>query len=304
MSQLPLTGYDNRDAVTGNPDEEVFLYHAPTGTLVCASCNPTGARPVGVEYAKIDTTASGGLAGGDAVWKQEQGIAANIPSWTAGALHEERERYQSRFLSNTGRLYFNSHDALVPQDVNRTEDVYQYEPPGQGDCSTASSTFSPHSRGCVGLISSGTDAGESAFLDASESGGDVFFLTSAHLSPQDVDSSLDIYDAHECTTSSPCLPQPAASPPPCTTGEACKPAPTPQPGIFGSPASSTFSGPGNPPPAPTSVKPLTNTQKLAKALTACRAKYRHSKKRRSSCERTARHTFAARKATVTRRRGK
>ena len=34
---------------TGQPDQEVFLYDAAAeggaGTLVCASCNPTGARP-------------------------------------------------------------------------------------------------------------------------------------------------------------------------------------------------------------------------------------------------------------------
>ena len=47
MSDSPLTGYDNRDAVTGQPDEEVYLYDAAAGRLVCASCDPTGARPHG-----------------------------------------------------------------------------------------------------------------------------------------------------------------------------------------------------------------------------------------------------------------
>ena len=49
MSDKPsLTGYDNIDAVSGKPDEEVYLYDAVAGRLVCASCDPTGARPVGV----------------------------------------------------------------------------------------------------------------------------------------------------------------------------------------------------------------------------------------------------------------
>ena len=49
MSERSLTGYDNRDAVSGQPDEEeVYLYDASTGHLACASCNPTGARPVGI----------------------------------------------------------------------------------------------------------------------------------------------------------------------------------------------------------------------------------------------------------------
>ena len=36
--------------------------------------------------------------------------------------------YQSRYLSNEGRLFFNSADALVPHDSNGREDVYEYEP--------------------------------------------------------------------------------------------------------------------------------------------------------------------------------
>ena len=48
MSDLPLTGYDNHDAVSGVADEEVFLYDAQANKLVCASCNPSGARPRGM----------------------------------------------------------------------------------------------------------------------------------------------------------------------------------------------------------------------------------------------------------------
>ena len=50
MSSEQLTGYDTRDAKSGQPDEEVYLYSAATNGLVCASCDPTGARPVGEEY--------------------------------------------------------------------------------------------------------------------------------------------------------------------------------------------------------------------------------------------------------------
>ena len=45
MSERSLTGYDNRDAVSGQPDEEVFLYDARSGRVVCGSCSPTGGRP-------------------------------------------------------------------------------------------------------------------------------------------------------------------------------------------------------------------------------------------------------------------
>ncbi len=125
MSDRPLTGYDNRDANSGKPDEQVFLFDALQGRLVCVSCNPTGARPTGVEYAKLNN----GLAGGDQIWPEEQSLAANIPAWTA--FEGQHARYQSRYLSNSGRLFFNSSDALVAQDINNNEDVYQYEPAGR-----------------------------------------------------------------------------------------------------------------------------------------------------------------------------
>ena len=45
-----LTGYDNTDVSSGEPDREVFLYDAEPGAagqLRCVSCNPSGARPAG-----------------------------------------------------------------------------------------------------------------------------------------------------------------------------------------------------------------------------------------------------------------
>jgi hypothetical protein len=147
-------------------------------------------------------------------------------------------------------------NALAPQDSNSTQDIYEYEPPGLGSCTNEAATFSPRSGGCVSLISSGASAEESAFLDASESGDDVFFLTSARLSKLDTDNARDVYDAHVCATASPCITFPDVGSPPCDNESSCKPSPTPQPSIFGAPASATFSGPGNsPPPAAVVVKP-------------------------------------------------
>jgi hypothetical protein len=127
--------------------------------------------------------------------------------------------------------------------------VYEYEPDEVGNCTSATSAgsfvFNPAADGCVGLISAGASNEESAFLDASESGGDVFFLTTSKLSPQDVEGGYVVYDAHECTGAAPCYPAPAAQPPACTTEASCKASPTPQPAIYGLPASATFSGPGN-----------------------------------------------------------
>ncbi len=268
MSQLAPKGYDNRDALSGVPDEEVYLYdysgNGGAGSLVCASCNPTNARPHGMDFQHL-ATGEGGLVGGDRVWPNSAWIAANIPGSTPySTLYA---LYQSRFLSDSGRLFFNSSDALVPQDTNGNEDVYEYEPlgvrnrEGKPECTQASATFGERSGGCVGLISSGSSPEESAFLDASESGGDVFFLTSAKLSSEDFDSGIDLYDAHECTASSPCIPAAAAVPPPCTTGDSCKAAPTPQPSVFGAPSSATFSGAGNVASVPS---PATVTKKVVK----------------------------------------
>ncbi len=289
MSERPLSGYDNRDVASGKPTAEVYEYDATSGRLACASCNPTGARPVGIEYVKLEA-GNGGLVGGRDQWRASALVAANVSGWTVIALGQSL--HQPRYLNDTGRLFFNSANALVPQDANGTQDVYEYEPAGVGSCEEASSTFSASAGGCIALISSGSSAQESAFLDASESGDDVFFLSSAKLSALDVDAARDVYDAHVCTSALPCIQVPSAQPPPCTTEASCKASPTPQPSIFGAPASATFEGPGNPPPAPLGAKKgETKPQKLAKALRACHAK--KDKHKRKACERAARKKYGA-----------
>jgi NHL repeat len=324
MSNRSLTGYDNVDAnpnahemkeekenlvkkwgvvvdKEGRPvpahDEEVYEYDAVSGRLVCVSCDPSGARPVGV----FD---SGGGTGSLLVDR----YGAWGGHWLAGSLGgwrgEEGEKavYQPRNLSNSGRLFFASPDALVPRDTNGLEDVYEYEPvkapegPASNDCSSASPRFGEHSNGCVSLISSGTSGAESAFYDASESGDDAFFATTSRLVGADYDDSIDVYDAHVCSASAPCASE-TELPPPCDSGDSCKGAPSPQPEIFGPAPSATFSGTGNvAQPAQPRVKPksLTRAQKLAAALRACRKK--KSKPRlRLACERNA-HRRYARKA--------
>lgn len=295
MSDRSLTGYENRDANSNEPDEEVFLYDASTERLVCASCDPTGGRPVGLH---VGTLFDERLVNYTKFLWQERWLAGNVPGWTTKDLGSAI--YQSRYLDDSGRLFFDSADALVPADVNGREDVYEYEPVGEGSCrppgygQSASVVYSEQVDGCVGLISAGTSSEESAFLDASESGGDVFFLTEARLSPKDYDTALDVYDAHECTAVAPCASPAPSTPPPCTTGDACKPAPAAQPTLFGAPSSETFSGAGNvaPQSAETKTTPRssTRTQKLAKVLRACRKKPR---RKRPGCERRARKALAA-----------
>jgi NHL repeat len=282
MSQRSLTGYDNRDEHSGAPDEEVFLFDAENDSVHCVSCDPTGARPSGVFDRR---TFPGLLVDHPDSWIGHW-LAGSIPGWTLGP-NLETALYQSRYLSNSGRMFFNATDGLVPQDTNGVEDVYEYEPPNVGSCTTASATFSMASGGCVGLISSGTANEESAFLDASENGDEVFFLTSGRLVSTDIDSAFDVYDAHVCSIASPCA-APLASPPPACVGDACQNPSSPL--TDATPTSLSYHGPGNAAPvAPASKKPLTRAQKLAKALKACRAK--RSKRKRASCEKAARKQY-------------
>jgi DNA-binding beta-propeller fold protein YncE len=291
MSNRSLTGYNNVDIHSKIRDEEVFLYKAIGEKVICASCNPTGVQPSGV----FDTEQSGeglGLVIDRPKTWEGRWLAANVPGWTA--LSVERALYQSRYLSDTGRLYFNSADPLVPAAKNAGKaDVYQYEAQGEGTCESPT--------GCVSLISSGTSAHESAFLDASVSGNDVFLFTSEKLAPQaDKDTAFDIYDAHVCTSSSPCITPSEEKPPACVAepSEAtCKGPGTTVPALPGAPPSS-LPGPGNAgthevlgektsvPPKP---KSETRAQKLAKALKVCKKLKKKSK--RVVCERQARKKY-------------
>jgi hypothetical protein len=287
MSQNDLTGYDNRDVASGQPDEEVYLYDSETGKLSCVSCNPTQARPAGVESLG---SAVGQYVVTSGEWEAGTWLAANIPGWTPYALSDAV--YQSRYLSDSGRMFFNGHDALVPQDVNGTWDVYEFEPAGVGDCTVLGAGFNPSTGGCVSLISSGTSPEESGFMEASANGDDVFFVTDNRLVSEDFDTAFDIYDAHSCSAAVPCRPT-VVSAPPCTTGDACKPPPSPQPAIFGSPASATFSGAGNvtvssEPSVSSRSLTSTMTQKLARALRACNKK---PKRKRAACKRSARKRY-------------
>jgi hypothetical protein len=141
-----LTGYDNTDAQTGEPDSEVFRYDAPSDQLTCVSCNPSGARPVG---------------------------PSTLPQPPATPVYNLQ-----RNVSDDGRrVFFDSRDALVPQDGNGKQDVYEYED------------------GQVRLISSGSGSEDALFATASASGDDVFFSTREQLVAADGDENRDYYDA-------------------------------------------------------------------------------------------------------------
>ncbi len=219
-----LVGYNNADSSTGEPDEEVLVYDASgEGSLHCASCNPSGSRPHGVFDTEESGEGLGLVAERPELWN-ERWLAADVPGWTAS--DNEHAIYQSRYLSD-GRIFFNSADSLAPQDTNGKMDVYEWEMPGVGSCTESSTQYSSADGGCVFLVSSGTSARESAFLDASTNGNDVFFLTAAPLSGRDEDTAFDLYDAAVCGQegSSACIDEsaPPPPPPPCNSEASCRP---------------------------------------------------------------------------------
>ena len=267
MSDRPLTGYDNSDRTTGEPDHEVYLYHAPSdgeGKLLCPSCDPTGARPRGVHFGD---EIGGPIASTQLSFKTP--VAANVPVWFAEADAGTESVRQPRYLSDSGRLFFDSVNALAPQDANGTQDVYQYEPQAVGGCTAARPSFAQTSSGCVDLISSGASAKESVLLDASEDGNDVFILTNASLVAKDIDAARDVYDASVGGG------EPQAVNPPACEGDACQqpvnPPNDPTPGSL------TFRGAGN-----------LHETKTKKHKTKKHAKKKHHKRHANKSRRASR----------------
>jgi hypothetical protein len=183
-----------------------FLYDAEANTLDCATCNPTGARPQG---------------------------PATLPTWS-------NPFEGPRYLSDDGsRFFFESRDALLEADENEERDVYEFERPGTGSCTTASGSYDPASNGCHYLVSSGKSEDESYFVDASSNGRDAFFATRQALIGWDPNDNFDVYDYREGGG----FPEPAD--PKVCLGESCKAPASAAP----APASATtpgFVGPGNP----------------------------------------------------------
>jgi len=138
---------------------EIYRYDAVAGQLACASCNPTSA----------DATGDASLA--------ENGLS----------------------LSNDGRVFFDSTDALAPRDLDGKIDVYEW------------------SNGKVGLISTGTSTFDAKLLSASTDGTDVFFFTRDTLVNQDENGTLPkLYDARELG-GFPYIPPPV----PCKASDEC-----------------------------------------------------------------------------------
>jgi hypothetical protein len=181
---------------------QVYRYVLAANQLSCVSCPPVGVLPSGDAHLSSDS----------AEGARSNGNPFEPPITTLDA----------RVISSDGsRFFFDTPSPLVPLDTNGKRDVYEWE------------------NGHAYLISSGKGADDSAVVDSSPDGNDVFFTTSYGLVPGDVDEAYDVYDAR--------IPRPGdtlpPSPAPCQ-GEVCRAPPSTSPNLA-VPASATFNGVGN-----------------------------------------------------------
>jgi hypothetical protein len=223
---------------------EVYEYNEPTGTTVCVSCNPTGAPPRGNSFVIRD-----------------RGISLRL-----------RGLYGNSLSADGSYAFFESEEALVPQDSNGVMDVYEY-----------------HNRS-LSLISAGIGY-PAHFVAATPSASDVYFATQNSLVRSDTDGGQsDIYDARigggfplsESRT-------------PCASGDTCKAVAVAPAFAMPGTALATGEGPLGPqPPVSTAARkarPATRAQRLANALKRC-AKLKN-KHRRSGCRQAARKRYDA-----------
>jgi hypothetical protein len=238
-----LTNYNNAGL------HELYLYDSTSGRLTCVSCGPNNG-PATAEAQLTDHSPPIGAPG-------------------------SRNGFLTRNLSFDGRrVFFQTTEALVPQDTNGKLDVYEWEEEGEGSCPAG------RTAGCVNLISTGRSTSESYFGDADSTGGNVFFFTREQLVSQDGDYNVDIYDAR---VGGGLAEQNTSPPASCSTGEACHGALTSSP-AFAAPVSATFLAEGSLPQATEKSEKMTTKHakpKKKKRVTG-RKKSRHTGRRAGS----------------------
>jgi hypothetical protein len=186
-ARAPLTGYDT------DGHKAVYRYDFSAASLVCLSCNPTGQPATG--EATLQTL-------------------PRDPKVTVGLGLEIR---MLNIRPDGNRAFFQSQEALVPQDVDSRQDVYEWEAQGVGSCTRP--------EGCVYLISFGRSERDEHLFAVSESGDDAFFLSGSLLLGRDKDPTVSVYDARVNGG----FPEPLEDAP--CQGESCKASLTPPPGL-------------------------------------------------------------------------
>jgi hypothetical protein len=151
-----LTGVNNLDAATNEPDQNIFFYDGEAEELSCASCGTSGAAPVAPASIRSPESLS------------------TIALPLAFSLQ--------RNVSDNGQVFFDTPNPLLPaarngQNLYSQSNVYEFE------------------KGHLHLLSSGTAESSSFFYDASADGGDVYLITQQALVPGASATELAVYDA-------------------------------------------------------------------------------------------------------------
>ncbi|MBS1893717.1 MAG: hypothetical protein JST59_20650 [Actinobacteria bacterium] len=207
---------------------QVYRYSMGEGVARCLSCNPTG-EGIPVVGAELTSEAAPFL-------KPE-----NVPLY--GTL--------PRNLSSSGdRVFFQAGESLLPEDVNSLdprqnctefplvtcEDVYEWEAPGTGSCTTPN-----QAGGCLYLLSTGDSNRSSYFVGASAEGESAFLVTNSPLVLIDEDGLSDVYDVR---IDGGLASQHVGPAEPCHSSAACGGTRV-SPGPSSTPGSQSFVGPGN-----------------------------------------------------------
>jgi hypothetical protein len=209
---------------------DVYRWDEEDGWL-CISCQKPGVASMGNSRASSDSSSTlyayGQGATDGATTLQMSGPSALTP----------------RISADGQTVFFDTPDALVPQDVN-----------GEVGCALApfpsappryvyncSDVYEWHD-GRVSLVSAGTENTPSYLIGMDASGRNAFFYTRQKLVGWDVDNNVDIYDARAGGG----FPEPPAQPPACE-GESCRGGSTSPPAAAGA-GTAAFQGPGDPTP--------------------------------------------------------
>jgi hypothetical protein len=174
---------------------QIYQYDTDTDVLECVSCPHAGA-PIG--DAQLQST-----------------IVA------AGTAYPVQMNHNKRNVLANGKVFFDTAQALVPDDTNGVRDVYGWD------------------EGRLSLVSSGTNSWPAVLVETDPVGGNVFFATRGQLVRGDQDQFTDLYDSRAGGG----LAEPVPNLPPCR-GDVCQGAIAP-PHVGATSATPRFMGAGN-----------------------------------------------------------
>jgi hypothetical protein len=163
VSRAPLTAYDNEG---GAVCYALRVAESGGSTATSSRCNELYLYDSRTQHLTCPSCRTdGGRPTGDARFGQDVGGGSLL------------NHYYPRSVLDNGTVFFDTPEPLASADVNGTPDVYSWR------------------NGRATLITRGSQATTSTFLDTTPDGSDVFFATDERLVGQDRDDTVDLYDA-------------------------------------------------------------------------------------------------------------